>query len=227
MHRMPGCRPTSCIQVRALAAPRLDRHMRTPMRHPRALPRVPRSCPECRAPCSARTQHVNFSLLRAIEAAEASGALPPPPPAPLARAQRATGSRVPGDSNAPTLSVADLLAVREGAHICTHAGAAAATVRVLLHCVGRRARSPFAAPLHAAPERPTTHAHARVQACRACLAYAAPVLGLVYMVSPLDLIPDWIPIIGWIDDALVLICVVWWVYLELQRQRHQQPGSRQ
>ena len=29
-------------------------------------------------------------------------------------------------------------------------------------------------------------------------------LALVYLVSPLDLIPDWIPVIGWLDDLVVV-----------------------
>ena len=29
-------------------------------------------------------------------------------------------------------------------------------------------------------------------------------LALVYIVSPLDLIPDWIPIIGWLDELVVV-----------------------
>ena len=29
-------------------------------------------------------------------------------------------------------------------------------------------------------------------------------LAVLYIVSPLDLIPDWIPVIGWLDDLGVL-----------------------
>jgi|GEM_PF-1362919 len=29
-------------------------------------------------------------------------------------------------------------------------------------------------------------------------------LALLYVISPLDLIPDWIPVIGWLDDLGVL-----------------------
>ncbi len=29
-------------------------------------------------------------------------------------------------------------------------------------------------------------------------------LALAYIVSPLDLIPDWIPVIGWLDDLVVV-----------------------
>ena len=29
-------------------------------------------------------------------------------------------------------------------------------------------------------------------------------LALVYIVSPLDVIPDWIPVIGWLDELVVV-----------------------
>lgn len=41
------------------------------------------------------------------------------------------------------------------------------------------------------------------------------ILGLIYIISPIDLIPDVIPIIGWSDDALVgiIIALTWGIYL--------------
>jgi len=41
------------------------------------------------------------------------------------------------------------------------------------------------------------------------------ILGLAYILSPLDFIPDFIPILGWSDDAFVLIIVgvVWLFYI--------------
>jgi Protein of unknown function (DUF1232) len=33
---------------------------------------------------------------------------------------------------------------------------------------------------------------------------AIGLLALLYVLSPLDLIPDWIPIVGWLDDLGVL-----------------------
>ncbi len=33
-------------------------------------------------------------------------------------------------------------------------------------------------------------------------------LGLIYLISPVDLIPDFIPILGWLDDGLVLTLLV-------------------
>src|SRR5689334_12558962 len=37
------------------------------------------------------------------------------------------------------------------------------------------------------------------------------ILGLLYFVSPLDIIPDALPIIGYIDDVAVLSCIVYYV----------------
>lgn len=34
-------------------------------------------------------------------------------------------------------------------------------------------------------------------------AWAGLILSLIYMISPLDLIPDAIPVAGWIDDLLI------------------------
>lgn len=32
----------------------------------------------------------------------------------------------------------------------------------------------------------------------------ATVLLMLYVISPIDLIPDWIPVLGWLDDVTVL-----------------------
>jgi uncharacterized membrane protein YkvA (DUF1232 family) len=34
-------------------------------------------------------------------------------------------------------------------------------------------------------------------------AKAAVVVAVAYVLCPIDLIPDWIPVLGWLDDALV------------------------
>lgn len=46
------------------------------------------------------------------------------------------------------------------------------------------------------------------------------VLGLVYVVWPLDLIPDAAPFIGWLDDVGVASAVLGW--LAIQVSRHEQ-----
>jgi len=43
------------------------------------------------------------------------------------------------------------------------------------------------------------------------------ILGVVYVVSPFDLIPDWIPVIGWIDDGVVIYLVIKRLNLETLR----------
>ena len=39
-------------------------------------------------------------------------------------------------------------------------------------------------------------------------------LALLYVISPLDLIPDWIPVIGWLDDLGVLAWAARQVYFK-------------
>lgn len=36
----------------------------------------------------------------------------------------------------------------------------------------------------------------------------AAVLLALYVISPVDLVPDWLPVLGWIDDAAVLAFAV-------------------
>lgn len=36
----------------------------------------------------------------------------------------------------------------------------------------------------------------------------AAVLGALYVISPLDLLPDWLPLLGWADDAALLALAV-------------------
>ncbi len=45
-------------------------------------------------------------------------------------------------------------------------------------------------------------------------------LALLYLISPVDAIPDFLPGLGWLDDALVLAILAWVV---IARQRGQSP----
>ena len=40
-------------------------------------------------------------------------------------------------------------------------------------------------------------------------AKALGVLVLVYLISPIDIIPDFIPVLGWIDDATIVPLGLW------------------
>ena len=39
---------------------------------------------------------------------------------------------------------------------------------------------------------------------------AATLFVAFYLVNPLDIIPDVIPILGWVDDMILLPLMVWW-----------------
>lgn len=44
------------------------------------------------------------------------------------------------------------------------------------------------------------------------LALIVTILGIAYILSPIDIIPDFIPFLGWTDDFLVLIVILFtWV----------------
>lgn len=55
------------------------------------------------------------------------------------------------------------------------------------------------------------------------------VLTVLYVVSPLDLITDVIPVIGWVDDVVIVSFAVSWIVSRLPRitmqNRHTQNGS--
>ena len=39
------------------------------------------------------------------------------------------------------------------------------------------------------------------------------ILGILYILSPIDIVPDFIPILGWADDLLVaLIILLTWIF---------------
>jgi len=42
-------------------------------------------------------------------------------------------------------------------------------------------------------------------------------LSVAYIVYPYDLIPDNIPVLGWLDDLLVLYLLLWRLVIETQR----------
>ena len=42
----------------------------------------------------------------------------------------------------------------------------------------------------------------------------------LYLISPIDLIPDFIPIAGWLDDVVIVPLLVNWIFGLLQRSQH-------
>ena len=49
--------------------------------------------------------------------------------------------------------------------------------------------------------------------------FAALVIGVAYLVSPIDIVPDVIPLAGWIDDILVATSVIRLARFDLERYR--------
>lgn len=50
----------------------------------------------------------------------------------------------------------------------------------------------------------------------------AGVLAVVYFLSPVDALPDFLPVLGWLDDLGVLSAAAFFMVREVQRHR---PGS--
>ena len=45
------------------------------------------------------------------------------------------------------------------------------------------------------------------------------IASLLYLVMPVDLVPDLIPLIGWVDDLLVVALGVWSAFKSLPRSQ--------
>lgn len=56
------------------------------------------------------------------------------------------------------------------------------------------------------------------------LTTVALVLGLIYIISPLDF--DWLPIIGWVDDGFILYLLLQRLAKETQRYNRQKAMGR-
>ena len=48
----------------------------------------------------------------------------------------------------------------------------------------------------------------------------------LYLISPLDLIPDFIPIAGWLDDPVIIPMLVSWIVSMLPKAAPVQPRGR-
>lgn len=56
-------------------------------------------------------------------------------------------------------------------------------------------------PVVALPGSLATHKANIAQMRTSMWVYLTPLLGMLYILSPLDIIPDFIPLVGWIDDG--------------------------
>lgn len=48
--------------------------------------------------------------------------------------------------------------------------------------------------------------------------YLTPLMGVLYLLSPLDIIPDIIPLVGFLDDLLVIVYIACSIYSVLKQQ---------
>lgn len=48
-----------------------------------------------------------------------------------------------------------------------------------------------------------------------------------YIISPIDLIPDFIPILGWLDDLGILSAFAWFMVREVRKHAKQQEEQLQ
>ncbi|WP_224248570.1 YkvA family protein [Hyalangium gracile] len=47
----------------------------------------------------------------------------------------------------------------------------------------------------------------------------AGLLAVLYFLSPVDALPDFIPVLGWLDDLGVLSAAAWWMARQVQQYR--------
>jgi uncharacterized membrane protein YkvA (DUF1232 family) len=62
------------------------------------------------------------------------------------------------------------------------------------------------------------------------LAKLIAVLGLLYLISPMDILPDFIPILGWLDDGVIAALFLGLAYrllpAELYEQLRRKTGAK-
>ena len=49
--------------------------------------------------------------------------------------------------------------------------------------------------------------------------FIAALMGILYLISPIDIVPDVIPLAGWIDDLMVVTAVIRLARFDLERYR--------
>jgi uncharacterized membrane protein YkvA (DUF1232 family) len=53
----------------------------------------------------------------------------------------------------------------------------------------------------------------------------AGLFAVIYFVVPVDVLPDFLPILGWLDDVGVLSAAAFFMVREVQRYQHQPEAS--
>jgi Protein of unknown function (DUF1232)/zinc-RING finger domain len=160
--------------------------------HPRSF----RTCPECRARTA--NPHVNVALLRLIDAR--GDAVP--------QSRRRETSRISHEQQ------------QSGRRRDHHQDLPAIGITAPRWASGSQAPPPPPTNARigrgglygAASAFGGRHAAKLVQLRSSLWTVLGPLLGLLYLLSPLDFIPDVIPFIGWLDDALVCIYIATIVY---------------
>ena len=56
--------------------------------------------------------------------------------------------------------------------------------------------------------------------------YLPIIIGFLYIVNPFDLVPDFMPGAGWIDDLSVLVLILWWLSQKNRMKNFQRAGNR-
>lgn len=60
------------------------------------------------------------------------------------------------------------------------------------------------------------------------MAWVWIILALVYILSPYDFLPDFVPVTGWIDDLIVLFLMIRYIarFYKARQSGYQAPGNR-
>ena len=48
------------------------------------------------------------------------------------------------------------------------------------------------------------------------LSWTPVLLTTIYIISPIDLLPDVVPVLGWGDDIFALVYLIWLLYMRLR-----------
>lgn len=51
------------------------------------------------------------------------------------------------------------------------------------------------------------------------------VLAIVYFLSPIDLIPDFIPVIGYLDDMIIVPALIWLAFREIEKNAREKRAE--